>query len=98
MIATFRKSGGRWRGPLLAESGRLLKPRGILCTYGCFTRGGRHLTSGNAEFHWGLKHRSPDWGVRAVEEVETEARRHGLELAEAVDMPADNLMLVLTRW
>lgn len=82
----------------MAESGRLLKPRGILCTCGCFTRGGRHLTSGNAEFHRSLKHRNPDWGVRAVEEVGPEARRHGFELAEAVDMTADNLMLVLTRW
>ena len=81
---------------LLAGAGRLLKPGGVLCTYGCFKRGGRHLSSGNAEFDRSLKYRDPSWGVRAVEDVAAEADCHGLKLAEAIDMPANNLMLVLT--
>lgn len=80
---------------LLSGAAGLLKPAGLIAVYGCFTREGRHLSDENAEFDRSLRHRNPEWGVRDVAEVTAEAERHALVLAEVIDMPADNLMLVL---
>ncbi len=80
---------------LLAGAGRLLAPSGRLFVYGCFRRGGRHLSARNAEFDRSLRARDPRWGVRDVEEVARAAGRHGLLLDETLAMPANNLMLVL---
>ena len=80
---------------LLAGAARLLAPSGRLFVYGCFTRGGRHLSDRNVEFDRSLRARDPRWGVRDVDEVAAAAERHALGLEEALTMPANNLMLVL---
>lgn len=82
---------------LLRGAARLLKPGGLVCLYGCFRRGDRHLSEDNAAFDRSLKHRDPAWGVRDVDEVAAAAGRHALALSEVIEMPAANLMLVLTR-
>ena len=51
----------------------------------------------NAAFDADLKQRDPRWGVRDVDDIVSEAVPNGFELREAVDMPANNLSLVLIK-
>ncbi len=82
-----------WLG-LLRGAARLLRPEGMLCLYGCFSREGRHLTQANADFDAMLREQNPAWGVRDVVTVAAEAATQGLPLRETVEMPKDNLFLV----
>jgi SAM-dependent methyltransferase len=82
---------------LLSGAGRLLAPEGRLVIYGPFSRGGDYLSQSNVQFDAALRHRDPSWGLRDVDDVATAARAEGLDLAEIIAMPANNLMLMLTR-
>ena len=57
--------------------------------------GGTHTAAFNAAFDADLKRRDPRWGVRDVDDLVGEAAPHGLELLELVEMPANNLSVVL---
>jgi hypothetical protein len=65
-----------------------------LLLYGPFRRGGEMAPS-NAAFDAELRGRNPAWGVRDLEEVVAAAE--GFALAEVVEMPANNLCVVLRR-
>lgn len=82
---------------LLAGAGRALRPDGRLFLYGPFKRGGRHTAASNAAFDASLREGNPDWGVRDLDEVGKAAARHGLVLSDIVEMPANNLMAVVSR-
>jgi SAM-dependent methyltransferase len=82
---------------LLAGGARLLRPNGVLFLYGPFMLGGKHTAATNAAFDVDLKKRDPRWGVRDVDDIVSEAVPHGLELREVVEMPANNLSLVLIK-
>jgi SAM-dependent methyltransferase len=91
-IAPWRVAEG-----LFAGAGRYLRPDGRLFLYGPFKRGGKHTAVSNAVFDTSLRERDPDWGVRDVADVEKLADGAGLALAEIVEMPANNLILVFAR-
>ncbi len=80
---------------LLAEAPRHLGPRGVLFLYGPYMRAGAHTAESNADFDRSLRARDPSWGVRELEEVVRVAGKHGLRLDEVVEMPANNLSVVL---
>ena len=82
---------------LLAGGARLLRPDGILFLYGPFRLDGKHTATTNAAFDADLKQRDLRWGVRDINDIVSEAVPHGLELREVVDMPANNLSLVLVK-
>jgi hypothetical protein len=82
---------------LLLHAERWLESGAPLVLYGPFKRGGQHTSESNAAFDAGLRRRNPEWGVRDLDDVAALARRHSLELAEAVAMPANNLTVVLVR-
>ncbi len=82
---------------LFAGAGRLLRGGGHLFIYGPFKRGGQHTAPSNADFDESLRARNPEWGVRDVDDLEALAKDAGLTLADAVPMPANNLVLVFTR-
>lgn len=82
---------------LLAHAERRLPPGAPLVLYGPFKRAGEHTAPSNAAFDADLRRRNPEWGLRDLDDVVTLARRHGLELAEVVAMPANNLTVVLRR-
>lgn len=86
-----------WRATeqLIAGCGRLLGRGGILFLYGPYRRAGRHTAPSNGAFDQSLRQRDPEWGVRDLETVVETAERHGLALSEVVEMPANNLSLVL---
>jgi hypothetical protein len=66
---------------------------GLVCLYGPFLDGERTAPS-NLDFDASLKSRDPSWGVRALEDVDALALRHGFERTARHDMPANNLLLV----
>ena len=82
---------------LMGGAGRLLGPGGMLFLYGPFREGGRHTAPSNADFDTSLRARNVEWGVRDIEEVSDCAAANELDLTERVEMPANNLSLVLRK-
>lgn len=82
---------------LLSEAGERLPVHGVLYLYGPFKRDGQHTAPSNAEFDRELRMRNPSWGIRDLAEVTALASQHGLHLDAVVDMPANNLSVVLRR-
>jgi len=82
---------------LMAGAGAALPPDGVLYLYGPYTQNGRQTAPSNAAFDDSLRARNPEWGVRDLGDVVAEAARHGLVLAETVDMPANNLSVILRK-
>lgn len=82
---------------LMAGAGRLLRPGGVLYTYGPYMRDRRHTSPSNEAFDASLKARDSAWGVRDVADVERAAAANGLLLNEIVEMPANNLSLVFAK-
>ena len=91
-IAPWRVAEG-----LFAGAGRYLPAGGRLFLYGPFKRGGKHTAISNAVFDTSLREGNPEWGVRDIEALEKLAGTAGLVLAEIVEMPANNLILVFER-
>jgi len=80
---------------LLAGAARVLSAGAPLLLYGPFRRGGRHVSERNAAFDAALRAQDAAWGVRDVDEVVAAAA--GFELGELVEMPSNNLTVVLRR-
>jgi hypothetical protein len=91
-IAPWRVAEG-----LFAGAARYLRGDGRLFLYGPFKRAGKHTAVSNAVFDTSLRERSPEWGVRDLDAVETLGRSVGLTLVETTEMPANNLTLVFER-
>lgn len=82
---------------LIAGASRVLSTGGLLYLYGPYRRAGRHTAPSNDAFDRDLQERNPAWGVRDLEAVSELAAAHGFEAPEIIDMPANNLSLVLRR-
>jgi len=82
---------------LVAGAARLLLPGHPLVLYGPFRRGGRHTSPSNEAFDASLRAEDPAWGVRDVDEVDVVAAAAGLHQSELIDMPSNNLCVVLRR-
>ena len=82
---------------LMRGAGAILRPRGVLVTYGPYKRGGAHTAPSNEEFDASLRSRNARWGVRDMETVSAIASLQGLRLMETVAMPANNFTLVFCR-
>lgn len=82
---------------LMRGAAHILPVGAPLVLYGPFLRAGTPLAPSNAEFDIGLKARDPRWGLRDLDAVCELARTHGLAREQVIDMPANNLMLVLRR-
>lgn len=82
---------------LLTGAKEVLNGGGILFLYGPYRRFGRHTAPSNEAFDARLRANDPDWGLRDLEAVVELAAAAGFELAEIVDMPANNFSVVLRR-
>jgi SAM-dependent methyltransferase len=91
-VAPWRVAEG-----LLAGAGSALRADGRLFLYGPFKRDGKHSALRNAVFDTSLRESNPEWGVRDILDLARLASSVGLALQEAVDMPANNLILVFGR-
>ena len=78
---------------LMRGAARHLTAHGVLVTYGPYLERDVPTSPGNLAFDQNLRQRNPAWGIRALEDVEAQARLAGLELKERIEMPANNLML-----
>jgi SAM-dependent methyltransferase len=79
---------------LMAGAGRTLRRDSLLYLYGPHKIGGRHTAPSNQDFDAKLRAQNPLWGVRDLTDVASLAKRSGLELAETVPMPANNLSVI----
>ncbi|WP_411819043.1 DUF938 domain-containing protein [Hyphococcus formosus] len=83
---------------LFAGAQRILAPAGKFFLYGPFSKGGIHISPSNEAFDQSLKSRDPRWGVRDIDaDLLPLAKKNGLILQEAVEMPANNLSLIFRK-
>jgi SAM-dependent methyltransferase len=80
---------------LLTGAKGVLIGGGVLFLYGPYRRFGRHTAPSNEAFDVQLRASDPAWGLRDLEAVVELAGTTGFELAEVVDMPANNFSVVL---
>jgi SAM-dependent methyltransferase len=91
-IALWRVAEG-----IFAGAGRHLRPDGRLFLYGPFRRDGTHNSPSNVTFDADLRRDNPEWGVRDTADLRKLAEANGLRLAELIEMPSNNAMLVFER-
>jgi SAM-dependent methyltransferase len=82
---------------IFAGAGRHLDNEGRLLLYGPFRRDGVHNSPSNETFDAGLRRDNPEWGVRDTADLEKLSAANGLRLADLLEMPANNAMLVVER-
>ncbi len=82
---------------LMLGAGRVLPPGGLLYFYGPFRRNGAHTAPSNDAFDRELRAENPDWGVRDLEAVAGLAATASFSPPTVVEMPANNLSLVMRR-
>lgn len=76
----------------------LLTNDGFLLIYGPFKVEGAFTTDSNKEFHDTLSSAGvSEWGLKDVADLKKAAEKHGLELKEQIDMPANNFSLIFGR-
>lgn len=82
---------------LMQGAARTLKRHGCLLTYGPYLEDDVVTAPSNLAFDADLRQRNPSWGLRRLADVQAEAARAGLQLAQRLAMPANNLLLVWRR-
>lgn len=82
---------------LIRHAGRLLAPGRPLILYGPFKRPDRPLEPSNAAFDASLRERDPAWGLRDLDAVAALATEAGFGEPEVIEMPANNLSVVLRK-
>lgn len=82
---------------LMAVAATHLAPNGRLLVYGPFILDDVPTAPSNLAFDADLRERNPAWGLRRLAAVAAEAEAAGLQIAQCVPMPANNLLLVFGR-
>lgn len=82
---------------LIRGAGRLLASGAPFFLYGPFRRAGVETAPSNEAFDASLRARDPEWGLRNLEDVVADAEANGLRLDRVVEMPANNLSVVLRK-
>jgi hypothetical protein len=80
---------------LLDGAASTLRAGGGGLLYGPYRRAGAHTAPSNAAFDASLRARDPAWGIRDLETVVEEGAARGFTLEDVVEMPANNLSVVL---
>jgi SAM-dependent methyltransferase len=71
-----------------------LNPGGVFVIYGPFQRGGELTSEGDERFHASLRAHDPEIGYKDDFDVMDLLQGSGLEMAQVLEMPANNLSLV----
>lgn len=82
---------------LLRGAGAALAAGRVLYLYGPYRRGGRHTAASNEAFDRSLRAQHREWGVRDLEALTAAADAAGFALETVVEMPANNLSVILRR-
>jgi len=83
---------------LFNNAGQLLKPNGLLITYGAYAFDGQITPQSNVNFNETLKSQDPSWGLRDVTDLKKLAEENGIQLIEIVDMPANNKTIIWKKY
>lgn len=88
-----------WRATLnlLSGASRILPVGGPLYLHGPYIHPDRPLVASNILFDADLRARNPEWGLRHLDDVTHEASLVGLRRERIIDMPANNLSIVLPK-
>ena len=80
---------------LFKGCGAVLKPGGLLITYGAYADKGFIIPESNVRFNAMLKRENPDWGLRDISlQLTPLANTFGLQLIHREDLPSNNKCLV----
>ncbi|MEA3080114.1 MAG: hypothetical protein QOF05_1522 [Sphingomonadales bacterium] len=82
---------------LLDGAARVLEPGAPLILYGPWLKDDIPAAPSNLAFDADLKRRNPAWGLRRVEDFAAAAESRGFTLESGRPMPANNLMLLMTK-
>lgn len=82
---------------LMLQAGRVLPAGGLLYLYGPYRRAGMPLEPSNEAFDHDLRDRDPRWGLRELADVIACGAEHGMVHTQTVEMPANNLSVLLRR-
>lgn len=82
---------------LIQEAAQALAPNGVFVIYGPFMRGGVLTSKGDERFHESLVSTDPQIGYKDDFDVIDWALDAGLDMAHVLEMPANNLSLVLRK-
>lgn len=79
---------------LFKNSSGLLKPNGIMITYGPYASNGILTPDSNVQFDQNLRTSNPEWGVRDLRDLQQLALTYGICLDKIFDMPANNKVCI----
>lgn len=82
---------------VLTEAAQALSIGGTFALYGPFLRDGRPTSEGDASFDASLRAQDPAIGYKDLADVTAILAGAGLVLADTVEMPANNLLLIANR-
>lgn len=82
---------------LMQGAGRILAEGAPLYLYGPFRQAAKAMEPSNAAFDHALRSQDPRWGLRDLEAVINCAAVHHLALDQTLEMPANNLSVILRK-
>nr|CAI5851435.1 unnamed protein product [Callosobruchus analis] len=79
---------------LFRNVSEILKPGGIMITYGAYANNGIIEPQSNIDFDKEIRRRNKEYGIRDIQDLIKLAKDYGIELTNIHDMPANNKCLV----
>lgn len=79
---------------LFKNASKLLKPQGLLFTYGPYSENYVLSPESNISFDKSLRSKNPEWGIRDICDLKKFADQNAIELLEINNLPANNKLLV----